>query len=169
MDPNVKGIPDFWYTIFKNVSMLSEMMQEHDEPILKTLLDIKRKNFALPTLYSHASTLYSHASNWCERQRLQVQFHQVFIINILAAFHAYKNINSSSSRNGTSDHLDCLWHSVWICRWLHAVVFFVLPYSGRTSDLLKILLQKRKLSHLRHVKNRTNLFNNNNIGNYKML
>ncbi|KAJ2941181.1 hypothetical protein O0L34_g10412 [Tuta absoluta] len=41
MDPNVKGIPDFWFTIFRNVSMLAEMMQEHDEPILKTLLDIK--------------------------------------------------------------------------------------------------------------------------------
>ncbi|XP_026317862.1 nucleosome assembly protein 1-like 1 isoform X2 [Hyposmocoma kahamanoa] len=41
MNPNVKGIPDFWYTIFKNVSMLCEMMQEHDEPILKCLQDIK--------------------------------------------------------------------------------------------------------------------------------
>ncbi|XP_041968987.1 nucleosome assembly protein 1-like 1 isoform X2 [Aricia agestis] len=41
MDPNVKGIPDFWYTIFKNVSMLCEMMQEHDEPIIKSLQDIK--------------------------------------------------------------------------------------------------------------------------------
>lgn len=41
MDPNVKGIPDFWYTIFRNVSMLSEMMQEHDEPIVKALQDIK--------------------------------------------------------------------------------------------------------------------------------
>ncbi|XP_069362347.1 nucleosome assembly protein 1-like 1 isoform X3 [Maniola hyperantus] len=40
MDPNVKGIPDFWYTIFKNVSMLCEMMQEHDEPIIKCLQDI---------------------------------------------------------------------------------------------------------------------------------
>lgn len=43
MDPNVKGVPDFWYTIFKNVSMLCEMMQEHDEPILKCLQDIKGK------------------------------------------------------------------------------------------------------------------------------
>lgn len=41
MDPNVKGIPDFWYGIFRNVSMLCEMMQEHDEPILKCLQDIK--------------------------------------------------------------------------------------------------------------------------------
>ncbi|XP_013141297.1 PREDICTED: nucleosome assembly protein 1-like 1 isoform X1 [Papilio polytes] len=41
MDPNVKGIPDFWYTIFKNVAMLSEMMQEHDEPIIKCLQDIR--------------------------------------------------------------------------------------------------------------------------------
>ncbi|GLG93387.1 Nucleosome assembly protein 1 paralog 8 [Gryllus bimaculatus] len=38
---DVKGIPDFWLTIFKNVQMLSEMVQEHDEPILKHLQDIK--------------------------------------------------------------------------------------------------------------------------------
>jgi hypothetical protein len=36
-----KGIPNFWLTIFKNVQMLSEMVQEHDEPILKHLFDIK--------------------------------------------------------------------------------------------------------------------------------
>jgi len=36
-----KGIPEFWLTIFKNVSLLSEMVQEHDEPILKHLSDIK--------------------------------------------------------------------------------------------------------------------------------
>ncbi|XP_038218820.1 nucleosome assembly protein 1-like 1 isoform X2 [Zerene cesonia] len=41
MDPNVKGIPEFWLTIFKNVSKLCEMVQEHDEPILKSLQDIK--------------------------------------------------------------------------------------------------------------------------------
>ncbi|CAF4761605.1 unnamed protein product [Pieris macdunnoughi] len=41
MDPNVKGIPDFWLTIFKNVSKLSEMVQDQDEPILKSLHDIK--------------------------------------------------------------------------------------------------------------------------------
>lgn len=41
MDPNVKGIPNFWLTIFKNVSKLSEMVQDHDEPILKSLQDIK--------------------------------------------------------------------------------------------------------------------------------
>ncbi|XP_049790912.1 nucleosome assembly protein 1-like 1 [Schistocerca nitens] len=38
---DVKGIPDFWLTIFKNVQLLSEMVQEHDEPILKHLIDIK--------------------------------------------------------------------------------------------------------------------------------
>ncbi|KDR23730.1 Nucleosome assembly protein 1-like 4 [Zootermopsis nevadensis] len=37
----VKGIPNFWLTIFKNVQMLSEMVQEHDEPILKYLFDVK--------------------------------------------------------------------------------------------------------------------------------
>ena len=37
---NIKGIPDFWLTIFRNVGMLADMMQEHDEPILKHLTDI---------------------------------------------------------------------------------------------------------------------------------
>lgn len=40
-DEDVKGIPGFWLTIFKNVSMLSDMVQEHDEPILECLEDIK--------------------------------------------------------------------------------------------------------------------------------
>ncbi|XP_012269895.2 nucleosome assembly protein 1-like 1 isoform X2 [Athalia rosae] len=38
---NIIGIPEFWLTIFKNVAMLSEMVQEHDEPILKHLYDVK--------------------------------------------------------------------------------------------------------------------------------
>lgn len=37
----VKGIPEFWLTIFKNVSLLGDMVQPHDEPILKHLTDIK--------------------------------------------------------------------------------------------------------------------------------
>ena len=35
------GIPEFWLTIFKNVDMLQEMVQEHDEPALTTLQDVK--------------------------------------------------------------------------------------------------------------------------------
>lgn len=35
-----KGIPDFWLVIFKNVGILAEMVQPHDEPILKHLRDI---------------------------------------------------------------------------------------------------------------------------------
>jgi nucleosome assembly protein 1-like 1 len=38
-----KGIPEFWLTVFKNVNLLSDMVQEHDEPILKHLKDIKVK------------------------------------------------------------------------------------------------------------------------------
>ncbi|XP_072033946.1 nucleosome assembly protein 1-like 1 isoform X2 [Amphiura filiformis] len=37
------GIPEFWLTIFKNVDMLAEMVQEHDEPILQHLEDISVK------------------------------------------------------------------------------------------------------------------------------
>lgn len=40
---DVKGIPSFWLTVFKNVDMLSEMIQEHDEPIMNHLQDIKVK------------------------------------------------------------------------------------------------------------------------------
>ncbi|XP_070562520.1 nucleosome assembly protein 1-like 1 isoform X3 [Ptychodera flava] len=37
------GIPEFWLTIFKNVDTLSQMVQEHDEPILIHLEDIQVK------------------------------------------------------------------------------------------------------------------------------
>ncbi|EHB03631.1 Nucleosome assembly protein 1-like 1 [Heterocephalus glaber] len=42
-----KGIPEFWLTVFKDIDLLSDMVQEHDEPILKHLKDIKVK-------FSHA-------------------------------------------------------------------------------------------------------------------
>jgi len=38
---DTKGIPSFWLTIFKNVPMLEEMIQDHDEAILEKLTDIK--------------------------------------------------------------------------------------------------------------------------------
>uniref|UniRef100_A0A8C1X9Y2 Nucleosome assembly protein 1-like 4a n=1 Tax=Cyprinus carpio TaxID=7962 RepID=A0A8C1X9Y2_CYPCA len=38
-----RGVPEFWLTIFKRVDMLAEMLQEHDEPILKHLQDITVK------------------------------------------------------------------------------------------------------------------------------
>ncbi|KAK3103524.1 hypothetical protein FSP39_019850 [Pinctada imbricata] len=45
---DVKGVPGFWLTIFKNVDMLAEMVQDHDEPILQHLQDISVK-FAEPS------------------------------------------------------------------------------------------------------------------------
>ncbi|KAH0951729.1 hypothetical protein HN011_001707 [Eciton burchellii] len=42
-EDDTKGIPDFWLTIFKNVGTLADMVQEHDEPILKHLIDVKVK------------------------------------------------------------------------------------------------------------------------------
>ena len=35
------GVPEFWLTIFKNVDLLADLVQEHDEPILKHLEDIQ--------------------------------------------------------------------------------------------------------------------------------
>ncbi|XP_032814260.1 nucleosome assembly protein 1-like 4 isoform X1 [Petromyzon marinus] len=40
---NPNGIPEFWLTVFRNVDLLSDMVQEHDEPILRHLHDIKVK------------------------------------------------------------------------------------------------------------------------------
>lgn len=37
---DVKGIPEFWLTTFKNVEMIQEMIMEHDEPILEKLTDV---------------------------------------------------------------------------------------------------------------------------------
>lgn len=37
----VKGIPEFWLTVFKNVDVLGEMLQEADEPIMRHLTDIE--------------------------------------------------------------------------------------------------------------------------------
>lgn len=37
----VVGVPLFWLTAFKNVSLIAEMIQPCDEPILASLIDVK--------------------------------------------------------------------------------------------------------------------------------
>lgn len=52
------GIPDFWLTIFRNVQILDEMIEEHDVPILKTLRDV---TFAFNTTEDEPGfTLFFH-------------------------------------------------------------------------------------------------------------
>jgi len=41
LDENTKGIPEFWLTAMRNVELIEEMIQEHDEEVLKHLTDIK--------------------------------------------------------------------------------------------------------------------------------
>jgi nucleosome assembly protein 1-like 1 len=51
-----KGIPEFWLTLFKNTDIIAEMIQEHDEPILKHLTDVECKISPDPmsfTLFFH--------------------------------------------------------------------------------------------------------------------
>lgn len=38
---DVKGVPDFWLTIFRCTELMSPMIQEPDEPLLKKLVDVK--------------------------------------------------------------------------------------------------------------------------------
>lgn len=37
---SMKGVPNFWISIFRNVSLLQEMLEDHDVPILQHLIDI---------------------------------------------------------------------------------------------------------------------------------
>lgn len=37
----VKGIPQFWLTVLKNSELLSDMIQVHDEPVLRHLADVR--------------------------------------------------------------------------------------------------------------------------------
>jgi len=39
-EEEVTGVPSFWLTIFKNVEMLAEMVQDQDEPVLELLEDV---------------------------------------------------------------------------------------------------------------------------------
>jgi len=51
-----KGIPEFWLTIFKNVDMLQDMVQEHDEVALNSLEDVTVEYSKSPMTF----TLYFH-------------------------------------------------------------------------------------------------------------
>merc|ERR1719511_222694 len=39
--PDIKGMPEFWLTVLKHSGDIAEVIQEHDEPVLKCLMDIK--------------------------------------------------------------------------------------------------------------------------------
>lgn len=38
---DIKGVPDFWLQTFRSVELISDMIQEHDEPVLKHLYDVR--------------------------------------------------------------------------------------------------------------------------------
>ncbi|XP_017055112.1 nucleosome assembly protein 1-like 4 [Drosophila ficusphila] len=39
--PDSLGIPRFWLTVFQNVPLLSELVHDHDEPLLECLMDVR--------------------------------------------------------------------------------------------------------------------------------
>lgn len=38
---NAVGVPRFWLTVFRNVAIISDLVQEHDEPLLECLVDVR--------------------------------------------------------------------------------------------------------------------------------
>merc|ERR1712002_228714 len=40
LDENTQGIPEFWLTVTKNVELVEDMIKDHDEDVLKHLIDI---------------------------------------------------------------------------------------------------------------------------------
>ncbi|VEN64759.1 unnamed protein product [Callosobruchus maculatus] len=49
---DMKGVPEFWLRAIRNISMLGEMVQPHDIPILKHLTDIKTTSREEPMGFS---------------------------------------------------------------------------------------------------------------------
>ena len=49
---DIKGVQGFWLTAFKNVELLASMIQEHDEPILEHLSNVKVDFSAEPMVSS---------------------------------------------------------------------------------------------------------------------
>ena len=45
MTEKTKGFPNFWLTILKNVSLVNDLIQKHDEVVLSKLLDIRVEHF----------------------------------------------------------------------------------------------------------------------------
>jgi len=51
-ETTVTGVPEFWLTTFRNVDIIAEMIQEHDEPILKHLTDVEVKTSKDPMFFT---------------------------------------------------------------------------------------------------------------------
>lgn len=49
-EDNPKGIPIFWLTLMRNVKDLNNMVQEHDEKVLKHLVDVRAFSKPAPNL-----------------------------------------------------------------------------------------------------------------------
>jgi len=72
-EEDLKGVPEFWLTIFKNVELLQEMVQEHDEAVLKSLYDITvtfNKDPMAFTLHFHF-----HANDFFANTVLTKEYH----------------------------------------------------------------------------------------------
>jgi hypothetical protein len=53
------GIPNFWLTVFKSVAEIRAMIHEHDEKILKHLIDVRAFSKPSPELSFHLEFLFS--------------------------------------------------------------------------------------------------------------
>ena len=85
-EKDVKGVPDFWLTIFKNVDMLQEMVQEADEPVLEKLQDITVTFSEKPMVSNIFTALLS------VKQTLALK-NPTFYVNLLLFFQGVKNCN----------------------------------------------------------------------------
>jgi nucleosome assembly protein 1-like 1 len=60
---NVKGIPEFWLTLLKNVELIAEMIQEHDQPILQHLRDLDVELYKPPDHTMGFKLIFHFAAN----------------------------------------------------------------------------------------------------------
>ncbi|KAG8177045.1 hypothetical protein JTE90_006521 [Oedothorax gibbosus] len=51
-EPDIKGIPEFWLTAFKNAPAVADMIEEYDEPILQHLTHVKAETSFEPMSFN---------------------------------------------------------------------------------------------------------------------
>lgn len=68
---DVKGVPDFWLTIFRSTDLLSTMIQPQDEALLKQLIDIK---VVYEEDMSYTMEFHFKTNEWFKNEKLTKQY-----------------------------------------------------------------------------------------------
>jgi nucleosome assembly protein 1-like 1 len=69
----VTGVPQFWSTVWRNMDLLADMVQEHDEPIMHHLKDVQVKMSETPMAFTLVFTW--SPNEWFSNAQLTKEYH----------------------------------------------------------------------------------------------